>query len=37
MIWFTKEDIIDLHNLLIEKKGGLTGIRDENMLESAIN
>ena len=37
MIWFTKEDIIDLHNLLIEKKGGLTGIRDENMLESAFN
>lgn len=37
MIWFTKDDIIDLHNLLIEKKGGLPGIRDDNMLESAIN
>lgn len=32
----TKEAILKLHNLSINKYGGLSGIRDEGLLESAI-
>ncbi len=36
MIWITAEQIIRLHNALIEATGGLDGIRDLNLLESAL-
>jgi death-on-curing protein len=31
------ESIIELHAILIEKTGGLDGIRDKHLLDSAIN
>lgn len=37
MFYFSKDDIIYLHSKLIIKFGGSDGIRDEGMLESAIN
>lgn len=37
MIKLTKELIILLHNDLIRKTGGAPGVRDEGLLESAIN
>ena len=36
MITLTKEQILMLHNQLIEATGGSKGIRDEGMLESAL-
>lgn len=33
----TKRQIIRLHSLLIEESGGIDGIRDEGMLDLAIN
>lgn len=36
MIWLSKEKIIELHSRLLLATGGLDGIRDENMLDSAI-
>lgn len=36
MIRLTKEQIILLHSQLIQETGGSDGIRDENLLESAI-
>lgn len=36
MIILSKEQIIKLHDDLIKKTGGLTGIRDHSLLESAI-
>lgn len=37
MIRFSKEQVILLHQRLIETTGGSTGIRDEGMLESALS
>lgn len=37
MFYFSKDDIIYLHSKLILKFGGRDGIRDEGMLESALN
>ncbi len=37
MFYFSKEDVIYLHSKSILKFGGSDGIRDEGMLESAIN
>ncbi|MGYP005798261315 len=37
MIILTKKQIIDMHKLLIRHTGGLDGIRDDNLLESAVN
>lgn len=37
MIKLTKEQILKLHNLLLAKTGGSEGIRDEGLLDSAIN
>ena len=37
MFYFSKDDIIYLHSKSIFKFGGSDGIRDEGMLESAIN
>lgn len=37
MIRFSKNDIVILHGILLRKHGGLSGIHDEGLLESAIN
>ncbi len=37
MFYFSKDDIVYLHGKLILKFGGSDGIRDEGMLESALN
>ena len=36
MIKLTKQNVIMLHNMILEQSGGLDGVRDENLLESAI-
>ena len=36
MIKLTKQNVIMLHDIILEQSGGLSGIRDENLLESAI-
>lgn len=36
MNWFTADDIIAIHSLIIRKSGGIDGLRDEDGLESAI-
>ena len=36
MIRLTKNQILLLQKILIQKFGGIDGIRDENLLESAI-
>ena len=36
MITLTKTQIIHLHTKLLDATGGLRGVRDENMLESAL-
>jgi death-on-curing protein len=37
MIILDKVQVIGLHNKLLEQTGGLDGIRDENLLESALS
>lgn len=37
MIILSKEQVIALHTQLISKTGGLDGIRDDSLLESALN
>jgi len=37
MIKLSKEQIISMHHLLIIQSGGLDGVRDEGLLESAMN
>lgn len=37
MIWVTAYDVIAVHSCVIEKSGGLDGLRDRNILESAIS
>jgi len=36
MIYLSLEQIIELHDALIEKFGGLSGIRERGLLESAM-
>ena len=36
MIFFEYEQIVNLHSSLISKTGGTDGIRDENLLDSAL-
>jgi len=36
MITLNKEQVIRLHKKLLDSTGGLNGIRDENMLDSAL-
>lgn len=36
MIILTKEQIISIHSILINQTGGLDGVRDYNLLESAL-
>lgn len=35
--YFSKDDILHIHSKLIDDFGGSDGIRDEGMLESALN
>lgn len=37
MIRLTKEQVIELHSQLIKTSGGILGVRDEGLLESAIS
>lgn len=37
MIKFTKEQIILIHSICIQKSGGIDSLRDESLLESALN
>lgn len=37
MIWITADDVITLHSLVIKKSGGIDGLRDRSVLESAIS
>lgn len=34
--WFTREECLALHDMLLAQYGGLVGVRDENLLESAL-
>ncbi len=36
MIWLSKEQILYLHSELIKVTGGLDGLRDDNLLQSAL-
>ena len=36
MIWITAEDVILIHSRIIEKSGGIDGLRDRPGLEAAI-
>ena len=36
MILLTVEEVIELHDKLIEKTGGSSGLRDQSLLESAV-
>lgn len=36
MIWLTEEDVLHLHQRLIEKFGGQAGLRDYGMLSSSL-
>lgn len=37
MKWISKEQVLSLHSELVSDFGGLDGIRDEAMLDSALN
>lgn len=37
MIILSKQQIISMHGMLIRQTGGLDGLRDENLLDSALN
>ena len=36
-VWVEREDCLAMHEKLLERFGGLKGIRDEGLLESALN
>ncbi len=36
-VWIEKEDCLGFHNVLLSRFGGLDGIRDEGLLESALS
>ena len=36
-VWLDREDCLAMHEKLIERFGGLQGIRDEGLLDSALN
>ena len=37
MILISKEQVLKIHSSLIKETGGIDGIRDENLLDSALN
>jgi death-on-curing protein len=34
--WLTRDECLALHDMMLSHYGGITGLRDENMLESAL-
>jgi len=34
--WLTREECLTLHDMMMSHYGGLTGVRDENVLDSAL-
>ena len=34
--WFTREECLALHDMMLSHYGGIAGVRDESMLESAL-
>jgi death on curing protein len=34
--WLTREECLTLHDMMLSHYGGIAGVRDENMLESAL-
>ena len=34
--WFSREECLALHDLMLADYGGMSGVRDDNMLESAL-
>ena len=34
--WLTREECLALHDMILSHYGGIAGVRDENMLESAL-
>jgi death on curing protein len=34
--WLTREECLALHDMMLSQYGGIPGVRDENMLESAL-
>ncbi len=34
--WLTREECLTLHDLMLSHYGGIVGVRDENLLESAL-
>nr|DAJ92167.1 MAG TPA: maintenance system killer protein [Caudoviricetes sp.] len=36
MIWLSKDQVLYLHSKLIKSTGGLDGLRDDNLLQSAL-
>ncbi|MEE0887034.1 MAG: Fic family protein, partial [Treponema sp.] len=37
MILISKEQVLKIHSSLIKETGGIDGVRDENLLDSALN
>lgn len=35
-VWFDRTDCLAIHEMMLAQHGGLAGVRDENMLESAL-
>ena len=35
-VWFDRTDCLAIHEAMLAQHGGLSGVRDENMLESAL-
>jgi death on curing protein len=35
-IWLNREDCLAIHEMMLAQHGGLTGVRDEGLLESAL-
>src|SRR5258708_8743083 len=34
--WLTREECLTLHDMMLSQYGGIAGVRDENLLESAL-
>ena len=34
--WFSREECLALHDMMLMHYGGIAGVRDENLLESAL-
>ena len=34
--WFSREEVLALHGMMLAQFGGMSGVRDEHLLESAL-